>query len=129
MNGSDRTLSNLQELIGEDGLDNQSGTVTILVMGQHGLLGEVRASVDLSYLAAVVLLLRFFEVDGAVRKAISVLKTRTTAHEATIREFNLGASGVQVSELLVGFRGVLSGHPVWVGNETDLMVPQAASTD
>ncbi len=63
MNGSDRTLSNLQELIGEDGLDNQSGTVTILVMGQHGLLGEVRASVDLSYLAAVVVLLRFFEVD------------------------------------------------------------------
>ncbi len=63
MNGSDRTLSNLQELIGEDGLDNQSGTVTILIMGQHGLLGKVRASVDLSYLAAVVVLLRFFEVD------------------------------------------------------------------
>src|SRR5206468_1867311 len=61
---------------------NQSGTITLMILGQHGLVGDVRSQIDLSYLADSVVLLRFFEVDGLVRKAISVVKTRTTAHEA-----------------------------------------------
>ena len=100
---------------------NQSGTITVMILGQHGLIGEVRASVDLSYLADSVVLLRFFEVDGSVRKAISVLKTRVTAHEPSIREFTLGPGGLRVGEPLRGFRGVLSGVPTWTGADADLM--------
>lgn len=100
---------------------NQSGTITLMILGQHGLVGEARVSVDLSYLADAVVLLRFFEVDGSVRKAISVLKTRTTAHEPTIREFALGPDGLRIGEPLRGFRGVLSGMPVWHGIDTELL--------
>jgi circadian clock protein KaiC len=100
---------------------NQSGTITVMILGQHGLVGEVRASVDLSYLADSVVLLRFFEVDGSVRKAISVLKTRVTAHEHTIREFTLDSTGLRLGEPLRGFRGVLSGTPTWTGSAAELM--------
>ncbi len=100
---------------------NQSGIITLLVLGQHGLIGDVRAQVDLSYLADTILLLRYFEVDGAVRKAISVLKARTTAHETTIREFTLGPDGLRVGAPLRGFRGLLTGSPAWTGGAADLM--------
>jgi circadian clock protein KaiC len=100
---------------------NQSGVITLMVLGQHGLIGDVRSHIDLSYLADSVVLLRFFEVDGVVRKAISVLKTRTTAHEPTIREFTLGRRGLQVGEPLRGFRGVLGGTPIWSGGDESLM--------
>ncbi|MBV8911540.1 MAG: circadian clock protein KaiC [Acetobacteraceae bacterium] len=100
---------------------NQCGAITLLVLGQHGLVGDVRSRVDLSYLADSVVLLRFFEVNGVVRKAISVLKTRTTAHETTIREFTLGKDGLLVGEPLKGFHGVLAGTPIWSGVNTDLM--------
>lgn len=100
---------------------NQCGAITLMVLGQHGLIGDVRSDVDLSYLADSVVLLRFFEVDGQVRKAISVLKTRTTAHEPAIREFTLGAAGLSVGKPLKGFRGVLAGTPVWSGAAADLL--------
>ena len=65
---------------------NQQGVLTILVMAQHGLVGVVESPIDLSYLSDAVLLLRFFEAQGKVRKAISVLKKRVGTHEDTIRE-------------------------------------------
>jgi circadian clock protein KaiC len=108
---------------------NQSGVITLMILGQHGLIGDIRTNIDLSYLADSVVLLRFFEVAGVVRKAISVLKTRTTAHEPTIREFMLGPRGVIVGEPLKGFRGVLAGTPIWGGTEGDLMDLGSAAED
>jgi circadian clock protein KaiC len=66
-------------------------------MAQHGLVGVVESPIDLSYLSDAVLLLRFFESQGKVRKAISVLKKRVGTHEDTIREFRLTAQGLKVS--------------------------------
>ncbi|GAC1340832.1 MAG: ATPase domain-containing protein [Acetobacteraceae bacterium] len=100
---------------------NQCGSITLMVLGQHGLIGDVRSHIDLSYLADSVVLVRFFEVDGVVRKAISVLKTRTMEHEPTIREFTLTANGLTVGEPLHGFQGVLTGTPGWTGSNTELM--------
>ncbi len=100
---------------------NAHNTVTLLVFGQLGSVADVRATVDLGYLADAVVLLRFFEADGAVRKAISVLKTRTLAHESTIRELKLGPSGLSIGAPLTGFRGVLSGMPEFVGPSSDIM--------
>ncbi|HYZ63261.1 MAG TPA: ATPase domain-containing protein [Acetobacteraceae bacterium] len=108
---------------------NQCGAITLMILGQHGLIGDVRSHVDLSYLADSVVLLRFFEVDGLVRKAISVVKTRTTEHEATIREFTLTRNGLVVGEPLRGFRGVLGGTPVWSGTESDLIQLGSAAED
>jgi circadian clock protein KaiC len=67
--------------------------------------------VDLSYIADAVLLFRYFEATGRVRKAISVVKKRSGSHESTIRELLLGPSGVQVGPPLSQFEGVLSGNP------------------
>ena len=94
---------------------NQQGAVTILVMAQHGIIGQVAAAVDLSYLADSILLLRYFEADGEVRKAVSVMKARTTAHERTIREVVINSQGLSVGAPLREAQGVLSGTAVWDG--------------
>ena len=102
---------------------NQQGVITFLVVGQHGLVGPVTTAVDLSYLADAILLLRYFEADGEVRKAVSVVKTRTTAHERTVREFAIGPQGLSVGAPLTGMQGVLSGLPAWTG----ALVPPGAA--
>jgi circadian clock protein KaiC len=94
---------------------NQRGVITLMVLAQHGMVGHMASQVDLSYLADSIVLLRYFEVDGEVRKAISVVKTRTANHERTIREFTIGSAGVTIGASLKGFRGVLGGSPVWDG--------------
>jgi circadian clock protein KaiC len=95
----------------------QKGVTTILVVAQHGLVGkEMQSPVDLSYLADCVMLTRYFELQGRVKKAISVVKKRSGAHEETIRELSVKAGGLQVGEPLEHLRGVLSGIP-WPVNE------------
>jgi circadian clock protein KaiC len=92
------------------------GVTSIMVMAQHGLTGQLVTPVDVSYIADTVILLRFFEVDGKVRKAISVVKKRSGAHEETIREYSLGAPyGLRIGPPLTGFRGVLTGAPLFEG--------------
>jgi circadian clock protein KaiC len=96
---------------------NQHGVVTLLVMAQHGFMGAgMSAPVDVSYLADTVVLLRYFEAAGAIRRAISVVKKRTGPHEDTIREMRLSTSGVKVGAPLTAFRGVLTGVPVFIGD-------------
>ncbi|GJE38967.1 ATPase domain-containing protein [Methylobacterium persicinum] len=95
---------------------NQKGATTLLVLGQHGIVGEVRSDVDLSYLSDCILLFRFFEAKGEVRTAISVVKSRVNAHERSIRELRLGHGGLRVGEALGDFEGVLTGLPAYRGN-------------
>ena len=94
---------------------NQQGITTMLVLGQHGILGDVRSEVDLSYLSDIVLLFRFFEATGELRSALSVIKSRASSHERTIREFKLGPDGLQVGEALRDFEGLLTGLPSYKG--------------
>jgi circadian clock protein KaiC len=92
----------------------QRGVATILIGAHQGLIGgPMTAAVDASYLADAVLLLRYFEADGEVRQAISVVKKRGGQHERTIREFRLDGGRIQVGEALRRFRGVLTGVPVY----------------
>jgi circadian clock protein KaiC len=95
---------------------NHHNIVTILILGQHGLLGEMRADVDMSYLSDAILLFRFFEARGHLLKAVSVVKSRTNFHEQTIREFRMSPRGVEVGQALDDFEGVLSGITVYRGN-------------
>ena len=97
----------------------QQGVLCILVVAQHGFLGSMSAPVDLSYLADNVLMTRYFEANGRVRKALSVVKKRTGMHESTIRELSLAAGGIQVGPALAQFHGVLSGVPVFDGHASD----------
>ena len=91
---------------------NQQGVVTILVVAQHGFMGsQMGTPVDVSYLADTVLMLRFFEARGEVRRAISVVKKRTGYHENTIREMRMSSGGIAVGEPLKDFQGVLTGVP------------------
>ena len=82
------------------------GVLTILINPQHGLIGAIRGSIDLSYLADTVLLLRFFEAGGRVRKALSVLKHRSGAHGNAIREYCIGRHGIRLGDELTRFQGV-----------------------
>ncbi len=100
---------------------NRSGASTFLTVAQHGLVGEMKAPVDVTYLADTVILLRYFEAIGRVRRAISVVKKRTGPHEDTIREYVVGAKGFTVGEVLTGFHGVLRGVPTFVGETAGLM--------
>jgi circadian clock protein KaiC len=89
------------------------GVTTLLVVAQHGLMGTgMNAPVDASYLADSVILLRFFEHAGRVKKAISVLKKRRGPHEESIREMWFDPNGIHLSEPLTQFRGVMTGVPV-----------------
>jgi circadian clock protein KaiC len=94
---------------------NRQGATTFLTVAQHGLVGDMKAPVDVTYLADTVVLLRYFEALGRVRRAISIIKKRTGAHEDTIREFRIGGYGIKLGDPLVGFQGVLRGVPNFVG--------------
>lgn len=101
---------------------NQRGVVTLLVMAQHGFLGSTMGTpVDVSYLADTVLMLRYFEAGGAVRRALSVVKKRSGAHENTIREFSVSSSGIRIGEPLKQFQGVLTGVPLFSGASSTLI--------
>ena len=79
-----------------------------MTVAQHGLVGDMKAPVDVTYLADTVILLRYFEALGSVRRAMSVIKKRTGAHESTIREYRIGNDGLTIGEPLDGFQGVLA---------------------
>jgi circadian clock protein KaiC len=100
---------------------NRQGASTFLTVAQHGLVGDMKAPVDVTYLADTVILLRYFEALGRVRRAISVIKKRTGAHEDTIREFRIDHRGVTLGEPLMGFQGVLRGVPELVEERPKLL--------
>jgi circadian clock protein KaiC len=96
--------------------------VTLLINAQIGLIGQMSSTVDISYLADAVILLRYFETAGEVRQAISVVKKRGSKHERTIREFRLDQGRVSVGATLRNFRGILTGVPV---HESAPLQPEA----
>jgi circadian clock protein KaiC len=103
------------------------GVVSLLILGLHGVMGDVRSDVDLSYLADTVLQLRYFEAYGEVRQAISVIKTRTARHERTIREFRIEGTGIAFGEPLRDFQGVLTGVPTFSGESKTLLAGGAGT--
>ena len=95
--------------------------VTILTLAQHGILGsQLSSPLDISYLADTVLLLRYFEAFGAVRRAISVVKKRTGDHEVLVRELGVNDAGLHIGPPLADFEGVLTGNPRFTGIQSDL---------
>jgi circadian clock protein KaiC len=99
---------------------NQQGVLTILVLAQHGLVGPTNTPLDISYLSDAVLMLRYFEYQGMVRRALSVVKKRSGNHEHTIREFRLSGQGVAVGPPLANFNGIFSGTPQYTGESMPL---------
>jgi circadian clock protein KaiC len=100
---------------------NRQGAATFLAIAQHGMMGDMRQPIDVTYLADTVVLLRYFEAFGRVRRAISVVKKRTGSHENTIRELNISDRGLALGEPLHEFQGVLRGVPTYVGQSAPLM--------
>ena len=100
---------------------NRQGASTFLTVAQHGLVGDMKAPVDVTYLADTVILLRYFEALGRVRRAISVIKKRTSAHEDTIREYRIDHRGITLGEPLMNFQGVLRGVPTLIGDMNMLL--------
>jgi circadian clock protein KaiC len=113
MPGERYLLLHMHELLG---YLNQQGVITMLVLGQHGVIGEVQTDIDISYLSDVVLLFRYFEHHGEVLTAVTTVKSRGNEHERTIHQFRLGPEGLEVGEALRDFEGVLSGLPPYRGS-------------
>jgi circadian clock protein KaiC len=107
---------------------NQQGVLTFLVLAQTGMVGQMQSSIDLTYLSDNVMLLRFFEAQGEIRRALSIVKKRTGAHESAIREFRIDNGGVMVGPKLEGFRGVLTGTPIFEG-KVALLGDRVVDTD
>lgn len=103
-------LLHLHELLSYLG---QEGVASILVFAQHGLIGNMQAAVDVSYLADCVLLLRYFEAEGRIHKAVSVVKKRSGHHETAIRSLEMDSGGLRIGAPLSNYRGVLSGIPTF----------------
>ena len=93
---------------------NQQGIVTVMVLAQQGLVGNMRSTVDLTYLADTVVIFRYFEERGAVKQALSVIKKRSGNHERTIREMKIGKNGIEIGQPLINLQGVLTGVPSFV---------------
>jgi len=94
---------------------NQQGVMTVMILAQHGLIGPMGTPIDVSYLADSVIITRFFEALGSIRKAISIIKKRSGPHQSAVRELALTESGVQVGPPLTDFQGVLTGVPAYLG--------------
>lgn len=101
---------------------NNRGVTTIMVLAQYGILGNSMITpIDVSYLADTVLLLRYFETEGEVRQAVSVVKKRSGRHERAIRELRFGIDGIHVGRPLTDFHGILTGVPTYVGPRGPLL--------
>jgi circadian clock protein KaiC len=101
---------------------NAHGVLTIMTTAQHGMVNMTdTTSFELTYLADMVIYLRYFEAGGSVRKAISVIKNRLSAHETSIREFEITDKGLQIGTPLRQFEGILSGIPRFLGEAEELL--------
>lgn len=105
---------------------NRQGANTFVTIAQHGLIENMHVPFDMTYMADTVVLLRFFEAFGRVRRAISVVKKRTGAHEETIRELTIGAAGVTLGAPLEKFQGIMRGVPTFVGDTLPALAPRMA---
>jgi circadian clock protein KaiC len=101
---------------------NRQGATTFVTVAQLGLVGDMRSPFDITYLADAVVLLRYFESHGEVRRAISIVKKRTGKHETSIREYTIGKGGLSIGPPLRDFRGVLRGTPEYIAKATEDLV-------
>src|ERR1700677_872706 len=101
---------------------NQRGVTTFLINPQSGLVGSMATnSINISYVADTVILIRFFEAGGRIRKALSVIKNRGGAHEDAIRELRIDSGGLRIGQPLTEFHGVMTGNPEYSGSSTPWM--------
>ena len=102
---------------------NSQDVLTLLTLAQTGVMGAMSGPIDITYLADAVMLLRFFEAEGEIRRVISMTKRRTGAHEIALREMSIGDGGVRVGPQLRDFRGVLTGVPLRVERDDRVADP------
>jgi circadian clock protein KaiC len=100
---------------------NRQGATTFVTVAQHGLIGDLQAPIDVTYLPDTVILLRYFEAAGRVRRAMSVIKKRAGAHEDSIREFLITAQGIKIGGPLEHFHGILGSVPSYIGGIEPLL--------
>ena len=108
---------------------SQHGIVTILTVAQHGVTDVTGGPIDASYLADTLVVMRYFEAFGKVKKAISVVKKRSSAHEETIREYRFDQEGIRMGPPIESFQGVLTGTPQFVGRREDVLPMQRPATE
>ena len=81
-----------------------TATTTALMGGSSITEGHISTLTD------AIVLLRYLEVNGEVRRGVAVLKMRGSAHDRSIREFRIDSSGMHIGDALHGVTGILSGN-------------------
>ncbi len=101
---------------------SQRGVLTLITAAHKGLVGGgIEGETRISYLADSVLLLRHFEAEGTIRKAVSVVKKRHSNFEKTIRELRMSSDGIELGEPITEFSDVLTNIPKFKGSQQRLM--------
>ncbi len=101
---------------------SERNVVTLLTAAQQGVVGTNLMGSDVSYLADSLILLRHFEAGGTLRRALSVVKRRTSEADAAIREIHFSPhGGIRLSGPLRQFVGILTGTPRYEGDQADLI--------
>lgn len=118
MRNQDLLVTQLHELLMNL---SRRGVLTLLTVGQHGIVGSGLHGPDVSYLADNLMLLRHFEARGTLRKALSVVKRRYGPNDPALRELHISGQGILVGDPLREFRGILTGSPVYEGDGSDLI--------
>lgn len=98
---------------------NQQGIITIMILAQQGLMGNMQSAVDLTYLADTVILWRYYEALGSMKQALSVIKKRSGNHERSIREIRITKGGLEVGQPLTHLQGVMTGVPSFYRESTE----------
>ena len=97
---------------------NQQGVMTVMILAQYGLIGPMGTPIDVSYLADSVVITRYFEAHGSVRKAVTIIKKRSGTHESSLRELSVTTKGISVGPPLTQFQGILTGVPTYLGGNS-----------
>jgi circadian clock protein KaiC len=118
MSGERDVALQLHELLSF--LDGQ-GVISMLLLAQQGHIAAQTSAIDVTYIADTVIIARFFEYGGRIRRALSVVKRRRGPHENWIREFRISSQGIDVGEPLRTFRGLFTGSPVFTGERGALL--------
>ncbi len=90
----------------------REGLTSLLTRENSALLGELEGpEEDIAFVVDSYLMLRYVEIESAIRKALLVLKLRGSDHAKDIRQYEITRNGIEVQSKFEGREGIMSGNP------------------
>ena len=107
-----------QFIIGLTSFVKQKEVATLFTSTTPTLMGGTSITeAHISTITDSIILLRYVEIFGEMRRGITVLKMRGSAHDKDIREFDIDNHGMHIGKPFYGVSGILAGIPQQAGPE------------